>query len=64
MRSKRIQLKLSAELLDAIDAAATAELNSRSGFIRESVVMRLKDRHLSPNPRVEDVLRLLSEADG
>jgi metal-responsive CopG/Arc/MetJ family transcriptional regulator len=62
MRSRLITLKLSAELLQRIDEAAKANLNSRSGFIREAVVMRLNDQHLVPNPKIEDTLELLRQA--
>lgn len=62
MRSKRIELKLSARLLQRIDGAAGTNLTSRSDFIRQAVVMRLNGQHLAPNPRLEDTLELLRQA--
>lgn len=62
MGSKRIALRLSARLLQEIDVAAKQNLNSRSSFIRESIIMRLNDQHLVPNPRVDDTLELLRRA--
>jgi metal-responsive CopG/Arc/MetJ family transcriptional regulator len=62
MPSKSIHLKLSPQLLEKIDRAARANLNSRSGFIRESVIMRLNNQHLAHNPRPDDILELLRQA--
>ena len=62
MRSTRVEVKVSTRLLQAIDVAAKANLMTRSGFIRESVIMRLNDHHLVPNPRLEDTLELLRQA--
>jgi Arc/MetJ-type ribon-helix-helix transcriptional regulator len=42
MSSKTVNLSLPAELLRALDKAAKANYASRSDFIRESVVQRLK----------------------
>lgn len=44
--SKPINLTLPDELLKAIDKAAKSEYASRSDFIRESVVRRLKNQHV------------------
>jgi metal-responsive CopG/Arc/MetJ family transcriptional regulator len=62
MRSKRTQLSLSPQLLERIDKAAQANLMTRSSFIRESVIMRLNDQHLVPNPPLGDTLELLRQA--
>ena len=62
MRSKRVELKMSARLLQHVDEAARANLTSRSDLIRESIIMRLNDQHLVPNPKLEDILELLRQA--
>jgi metal-responsive CopG/Arc/MetJ family transcriptional regulator len=59
MRSKRIQIKLSDEMLERIDEAAKAHFTSRSGYIREAVGLRLRREHVVPDPTPEDVIELL-----
>ncbi|HEX7632975.1 MAG TPA: ribbon-helix-helix protein, CopG family [Candidatus Saccharimonadales bacterium] len=44
--SKTINISLPAELVKKIDEAAKSNYASRSDFIRESIVMRLKGQHL------------------
>lgn len=63
MRSERIHVRFSPWLLQAIDEAARTNLNSRSGFIRESVIMRLKDQRLTARPKLEDILEPFRQAD-
>ena len=46
MSSKTINLSLPAELLRALDKAAKANYATRSDFIRESIVMRLKGQRI------------------
>jgi metal-responsive CopG/Arc/MetJ family transcriptional regulator len=41
MRSKVIQIKLTEELLVAIDEAARVNFQTRSAYIRESIAQRL-----------------------
>jgi metal-responsive CopG/Arc/MetJ family transcriptional regulator len=62
MCGKRVELRLSARLLEAIDQATKANLMTRSEFIRGAVIMRLNDQHLIPNPKIEDTLELLRQA--
>lgn len=51
MNAKRINLTLPAELLKRINEAAKANYASRSDYIRESVVMRLKsEQKLNKKP--------------
>ena len=46
MSSKIINLSLPAELVSKLDVAAKSNFASRSDFIRESIVMRLKGQRL------------------
>jgi metal-responsive CopG/Arc/MetJ family transcriptional regulator len=63
MRSQSVHLKLSPQLLQQIDEAARQNFSSRSGFIRESVMMRLNNQRLTLKPRLEDILELLRQVD-
>lgn len=62
MGSKRLEIRMSADMLDKIDKAARANLTTRSGYIRHAVVMRLNDEHLAPNPKKDDILELLKRS--
>jgi hypothetical protein len=48
-------------MLERLDEAARLNMISRSGFIREAIAMRLTDEHRAPNPRREDIMRLLEQ---
>ncbi len=62
MRSKRIQIKLSEELLAQVDQAAAAYFTSRSSFIKEAVAMRLRHEHIEPDPMPETVIELVRQS--
>jgi metal-responsive CopG/Arc/MetJ family transcriptional regulator len=49
MDSKTINLTIPANLLAELDEAAKANYTSRSDYIRESVVLRLKKQHVVDN---------------
>ncbi len=77
MKSKVINISLPQELVDKVDTMAKASYASRSDFIRESVVQRLKRdtssdaaewetlidfRDIEPNgAAIDDVIRSLKE---
>ena len=46
MNSKTINITLPAELVNKIDEAAKSEFSSRSDYIRESLVRRLKHQRI------------------
>lgn len=57
--STLLTLRIPRLLLRAIDEAAREVHASRSGFIRETVVMRLNRQRLVHEPDPEDILELL-----
>jgi metal-responsive CopG/Arc/MetJ family transcriptional regulator len=62
MRSKMIELKLSEELLNAIDQEATKNYQSRSQYVRQSITLRLNNQTITNQPSEEDKWRTLVEA--
>jgi len=63
-RSRLIQLRMSDQVLRRIDEAAKRQASSRSGFIREAVMLRLNDQHVAANPTEEDILEFLRNNGG
>jgi uncharacterized protein (DUF1778 family) len=49
-RSKKINLRLGRELLEAIDEAAAANYQTRSDYMRESIVLRLNRQVVMDQP--------------
>jgi metal-responsive CopG/Arc/MetJ family transcriptional regulator len=62
MRSRKINLKLSADLLKAIDSVAKRNFENRSTFIRKSIALRLNEQHIvAHKPQKLDWQALLKE---
>jgi len=62
MISPDIHIKFSAGLLRAIDEAAAASHQSRSQFIRESIVLRLNEQHIvAHRPKTIDWPAIMAE---
>lgn len=62
MRGHKIEIRVSAELLKKINVAAAAHFSSRSGFIRDAVIMRLNEQYLARSPGTHETLELLRRA--
>jgi metal-responsive CopG/Arc/MetJ family transcriptional regulator len=50
MHSKKIQVVVTSEMLDAIDEAAAKTFQSRSQYIRETLALRLNNQHVVKKP--------------
>lgn len=50
MHSKKIEVRMPDELIKAIDEAAQEYFESRSGFVRLAILMRLKRQSLVDQP--------------
>jgi len=57
-----IHVRVSPALLKKIDEAVQAGFTSRSGFIREAVLMRLNGQYVADSPKMEATLELLRQA--
>ena len=53
MRTKKIEVRISPELLEEIDQAAANAWQSRSDWIRESLVLRLNRQDIVARPDPE-----------
>lgn len=54
MHSKRIELRISPELLEEIDEAAAQNWQTRSDYIRETLVLRLNRQNVVSQPGAGD----------
>lgn len=59
MRSREVHVKLSARLLEQLDRAAKANYQTRSGFIRQSIALRLNSQRVIEEPTEDEVLKSL-----
>jgi len=54
MRSQKVQLRFSKDLLEKVDMAAKAGFQSRSEFIRETLALRLNGQYVTKARQAED----------
>ncbi|PIZ62280.1 hypothetical protein COY17_02700 [Candidatus Saccharibacteria bacterium CG_4_10_14_0_2_um_filter_52_9] len=59
MRSQIVYLRVSARLLQQLDKAAKANYQTRSGFIRQSIALRLNSQRVIDEPTEDEVLKSL-----
>jgi metal-responsive CopG/Arc/MetJ family transcriptional regulator len=62
MRSQRIELKLSKELLQRIDQVAAVNYENRSEFIRKSIALRLNNQTIVESQSEEDKWQALLDS--
>jgi metal-responsive CopG/Arc/MetJ family transcriptional regulator len=67
MRSRNVHIKLSHDLLELVDQAATDSFQSRSAFIRETLALRLNQQHVGKthdiDQDIEEIIRQFAEQD-
>ena len=56
--AKTIHVSLPESLLDEINEAAKANYESRSDYIRESLVLRLKGQRIVEDDKTQDVVEI------
>lgn len=61
-RNQKIDIRLTAELLKAIDKAAAASFQSRSSYIRETLALRINRQIVSTQQSEEDKLQAIINA--
>lgn len=59
MKSLRISLSFSEEMLARVDQAAKDSFSTRSNFIREAVAMRLNNQHVVSRPKENEFMKQL-----
>ena len=59
MRSRILNIRFSDELLKKIDAAAKENYQTRSQFIRQSIVIRLSDKAAPKRPSEDSQLNAI-----
>ncbi len=59
MRSQKLHLLLSFDLLEEIDQVAKASYKSRSAYIRETIVLRLNNQRVISEPSDDEFLKSL-----